>query len=87
MADPKEAFVTVCECRTFVRRAGTGQPVLFLHGAGGLPGWQPFLARLSERYDVLAPDHPGYGQSDSHAGSKRSRISGSFISSFSRLLT
>ena len=65
MADPKEAFVTVYECRTFVRRAGTGQPVLFLHGAGGLPGWQPFLARLSERYDVLAPDHPGYGQSDS----------------------
>jgi pimeloyl-ACP methyl ester carboxylesterase len=65
MADPKEAFVTVCECRTFVRRAGAGRPVLFLHGAGGLPGWQPFLARLTERYDVLAPDHPGYGQSES----------------------
>ena len=65
MADPKEAFVTVCECRTFVRRAGAGRPVLFLHGAGGLPGWQPFLTRLAERYDVLAPDHPGYGQSES----------------------
>jgi pimeloyl-ACP methyl ester carboxylesterase len=64
MADASEAFVTVCDCRTFVRRGGTGDPVLFLHGAGGLPGWQPFLAQLADRYDVMAPDHPGYGQSD-----------------------
>src|SRR5262249_5551995 len=64
MPTVKEAFVTVCDCRTFVRRSGAGQPVLFLHGAGGLPGWQPFLERLAERYDVLAPDHPGYGQSE-----------------------
>jgi pimeloyl-ACP methyl ester carboxylesterase len=67
MADTKEAFVTVCDCRTFVRRGGAGQPVLFLHGAGGLPGWQPFLAQLADHYDVIAPDHPGYGQSDSPA--------------------
>jgi pimeloyl-ACP methyl ester carboxylesterase len=65
MADAREAFVTVCGCKTLVRRDGAGSPVLFLHGAGGLPGWQPFLARLAERYDVIAPDHPGYGQSDS----------------------
>jgi pimeloyl-ACP methyl ester carboxylesterase len=64
MPDANEAFVSVCDCRTFVRRGGAGSPVLFLHGAGGLPGWEPFLARLAERYDVLAPDHPGYGQSD-----------------------
>jgi pimeloyl-ACP methyl ester carboxylesterase len=65
MTDASETFVTVCGCKIFMRRAGTGAPVLFLHGAGGLPGWQPFLARLAERYDVIAPDHPGYGQSDS----------------------
>jgi len=64
MADAAEAFVTVCDCRTLVRRGGTGEPVLFLHGAGGFPGWQPFLAQLADRYDVMAPDHPGYGQSD-----------------------
>jgi pimeloyl-ACP methyl ester carboxylesterase len=64
MADAAETYVTVCDCRTFIRRGGAGEPVLFLHGAGGLPGWQPFHARLAERYDVFAPDHPGYGQSD-----------------------
>jgi pimeloyl-ACP methyl ester carboxylesterase len=65
MTEAAEAFVTVCDCRTLVRRGGAGESVLFLHGAGGLPGWQPFLARLAERYEVLAPDHPGYGQSES----------------------
>jgi pimeloyl-ACP methyl ester carboxylesterase len=64
MAEPAEAFVTVCDCRTLVRRGGAGQPILFLHGAGGFPGWEPFLARLAERYEVLAADHPGYGQSE-----------------------
>ena len=67
MANAAEKFQTVCDCRTFVRRGGAGQPLLFLHGAGGLPGWQPFLARLADRYDVIAPDHPGYGQSDTPA--------------------
>ena len=67
MANAAENFLTVCDCRTFVRRDGAGRPLLFLHGAGGLPGWQPFLATLADRYDVIAPDHPGYGQSDTPA--------------------
>ena len=25
--------------------------------------WSPYLERLSERFDVLAPDHPGFGLS------------------------
>jgi pimeloyl-ACP methyl ester carboxylesterase len=67
MAEAKESFVTACDCRLFVRRSGEGEPLLYLHGARGLPGWLPFLARLSERYDVIAPDHPGYGRSQ-HPG-------------------
>jgi len=45
-------------------RAGKGLPLLFLHGAGGVPLWLPFMASLSERYDVIVPDHPGFGRSD-----------------------
>ena len=33
-------------------RDGAGEPVLFLHGGGGVPAWNPFfekLARLSDR--------------------------------------
>lgn len=42
--------------------AGTGAPVLYLHGAGGL-NWYPLLERLSADCRVLAPEHPGFGRS------------------------
>jgi pimeloyl-ACP methyl ester carboxylesterase len=29
-----------------------------------VPGWLPFMTQLAERYDVIVPDHPGFGQSD-----------------------
>jgi pimeloyl-ACP methyl ester carboxylesterase len=48
-------------CR--VLEAGSGAPVLFLHSAGGLLRDNPFLDRLAQRYHVLAPEWPGYGES------------------------
>ena len=45
-------------------RGGRGDPILFLHGAGGLAGWLPSFERLSERHDVIVPEHPGFGSSD-----------------------
>jgi pimeloyl-ACP methyl ester carboxylesterase len=45
---------------TKVRTDGSGDPLLFLHGAGGLRGWDPFLADLATRYTVYAPSHPGF---------------------------
>lgn len=45
-------------------RGGRGPQVIFLHGAGGRPAWLPFLERLAQRYDVLVPEHPGFGASD-----------------------
>lgn len=42
---------------------GSGQPLVFLHGAGGVTTEDPFLARLAERYHVHAPLLPGYGDS------------------------
>jgi pimeloyl-ACP methyl ester carboxylesterase len=50
--------------RTFATtlwRGGQGPPVVFLHGAGGLSPRDPFLARLAERFEVIAPVHPGFG--------------------------
>ena len=38
--------------------AGTGEPLVFLHSAGGLQ-WDPFLEGLAERYTVYAPYFPG----------------------------
>ena len=48
-------------------RGGRGETMVFLHGAGGFPGWIPFLEQLSARFDVLAPEHPGFGNSDNPA--------------------
>lgn len=44
-------------------RGGTGSPVLFLHGAGGAGVWTPFHAKLAATSEVIAPDHPGFGDS------------------------
>ena len=45
-------------------RDGRGEPLVFLHGAGGFPTWLPFFEKLAERYEVLIQEHPGFGRSD-----------------------
>lgn len=56
--------IDVRGCKTHVRRMGKGPTLLYLHGMRGLYGEPPFLQRLAERYEVIAPDHPGFGSSD-----------------------
>jgi pimeloyl-ACP methyl ester carboxylesterase len=43
-------------------QGGSGDPLLFLHGAGSLQEGE-FLDRLAERFTVYAPWHPGFGAS------------------------
>jgi pimeloyl-ACP methyl ester carboxylesterase len=58
---------TVAETRKGTRcrvlEGGSGAPVVFLHGAGGLLRDNPFLDGLAQRYHVYAPEWPGYGDS------------------------
>jgi pimeloyl-ACP methyl ester carboxylesterase len=58
-----QRFLEVDGCRIHLRRGGSGRPLLFLHGASGAPVILPVMERLAERFDVLVPEHPGYGQS------------------------
>jgi pimeloyl-ACP methyl ester carboxylesterase len=46
-----------------VLEAGEGTPLLFLHGAGGIPLWDGVLPLLARRHRVLAPLLPGFGAS------------------------
>ena len=56
--------VDVRGCKLHLRRGGRGESLMFLHGAQGLNGHEPGLEGLTANFDVIAPDHPGFGQSD-----------------------
>ena len=45
-----------------VKEAGQGAPLLFLHWELG-PRWSAFHDRLAEHWRVIAPSHPGFGNS------------------------
>lgn len=64
MSEPKIYMETVEGCRTSIMRAGAGAPLLFLHGANGASRWAPFMAELAKSFDVIVPEHPGFGRSD-----------------------
>ena len=49
--------------RCCVLEGGSGTPVVFFHGAGGLLSDNPFLDDLAQRHHVFAPEWPGYGES------------------------
>src|ERR1700744_2442263 len=60
-----EEFLELAGGRVHLLRGGTGEPVLFLHAAGGAGTWLPFHEMLAGRgFEVIAPDHPGFGRSD-----------------------
>ncbi|MGZ3291753.1 MAG: alpha/beta fold hydrolase [Xanthobacteraceae bacterium] len=51
-------------CKLGFARAGGGMPLLYLHGTDGLAEWPAILEALAERFDVIVPDHPGFGTSE-----------------------
>ncbi len=64
MAQGSESIIEVRGCKVHVRRGGSGAPLLYLHGAGGTSAWLPPFDALSDKFDVIAPDHPTFGLSD-----------------------
>jgi pimeloyl-ACP methyl ester carboxylesterase len=67
MAQCTESKIDVRGCKVHVRRGGSGAALLYLHGAGGTQAWLPFFDALSDKFDVIAPDHPAFGLSDQPA--------------------
>jgi pimeloyl-ACP methyl ester carboxylesterase len=56
--------LTVEGTQVSVLRGGSGTPLLFLHGSEAFGDRQPFMNELATRFDVIVPDHPGFGRSD-----------------------
>jgi pimeloyl-ACP methyl ester carboxylesterase len=57
-----ESIVDVGGTKLRIVEAGEGDPLLFLHGAGGAV-WTPLLEGLAKTWHVIAPEHPGFGKS------------------------
>jgi pimeloyl-ACP methyl ester carboxylesterase len=52
-----------------VARTGSGPPLLLLHGWPEFwLTWEPVMTRLADRFQVIAPDLRGFGDSDKPAG-------------------
>src|SRR5574341_210562 len=59
----RSEFLSVAGVRTHLLRGGRGAPVLVLHPEFGANRWFPYHDGLAERFQIFAPDHPGFGQS------------------------
>ncbi len=60
---PQEEYLELPGGRVHLFRGGDGEPVLFLHAAGGAGEWNEFHGLLAGAgFEVLAPDHPGFGK-------------------------
>lgn len=58
-----QELIEVAGRKVEVRRAGSGEPIVYLHSALG-EFWMPdFLEPLTKRFEVVCPAHPGFGES------------------------
>jgi pimeloyl-ACP methyl ester carboxylesterase len=57
-------WLDVGDVRVAYRRKGLGEPVLYLHGNGFTSMWLPFHDALARSVDLIAPEHPGYGETE-----------------------
>jgi pimeloyl-ACP methyl ester carboxylesterase len=54
---------TVSGVKTVVYTAGQGEPLVFFHGGGTVDGFD-FAEAWADRFRVIVPYHPGFGESD-----------------------
>src|SRR5262249_25615624 len=63
MAEFQREVHTVNGVKIVMYTAGKGQPLLFLHGAGTVHGFE-FAEKWTKTFRVMVPFHPGFGESD-----------------------
>lgn len=62
MSGYKQTRLELAGVDVAVNEAGAGPPLLFLHGAGTITGFDSLLP-LAERFRLIVPHHPGFGDS------------------------
>lgn len=65
----RHAMVSVSGAKLHVARLGSGPPLLLLHGWPEFwLTWKPVMLRLADRFELIAPDLRGFGESDKPSG-------------------
>lgn len=59
-----EEIIRIAGADLHIKKSGSGDPLLVLHGEMGQPGWLRYHEELSRHYTVYAPSHPGFGMTD-----------------------
>ncbi len=69
-AGAKQVSVSAVQSTSSMLVAGTGRPLLLLHGFNAAASlvWWPVFRALSENFRVVAPDLPGLGESEALPG-------------------
>lgn len=62
MAEFKKQTLKINGVDTVVLSSGEGEPLLFLHGGGTWHGYE-FAKKWAEKFRVIHPHHPGFGES------------------------
>ena len=61
--DVKRATLNIAGAEIEYFERGTGEPLLYLHGGGGLGADGGFLDLIARERRVISPAHPGFGKS------------------------
>ncbi|MEW6300398.1 MAG: alpha/beta hydrolase [Thermodesulfobacteriota bacterium] len=59
----QEELLTIRGTKIQLLSGGSGEPLLYLHSAGGEVVWLPFFEQLSRSFTVYLPAHPGFSKS------------------------
>ena len=60
----EETFLNIRGTKIQMLKGGSGDPLLYLHSAGGEVAWLPFFEQLSQHYTVYVTAHPGFSKSE-----------------------
>ena len=60
VAQQNGQVITVAGAEIEVASKGSGEPLVYLHGAFGYRGWHPFMDALAKDFTVFAPIQPGF---------------------------
>ena len=78
---------TVLSFKIHYREAGSGAPVILLHGLGGDGGrWGPNIRPLAADFRVIAPDQIGFGKSDKPLANYHCGMLAEFLAGFMKAI-